>query len=77
VVFSIQIKTIGGSNETEQNDETVIPCNRPFESLVVTTVTPLANRDIAALKSPSPTAISNTKSNLSLLSAQAVRHRSR
>jgi hypothetical protein len=37
----------GGSNETEQKAETVMPYNFPLASLVVTTVTPLAKRESA------------------------------
>jgi hypothetical protein len=37
----------GGSNETEQNALTVMPCNFPLASRAVTTVTPLAKRPSA------------------------------
>jgi geranylgeranyl diphosphate synthase, type II len=57
VVFSMQINTSGGTKETEQNDETVIPCGRPDASFVVTTETPLANRESAFRNSDSETAI--------------------
>ena len=57
VDFSMQISTIGGSSDTEQNADTVIPCSLPDASFVETTVTPLANRDIAFLKSSCSTAI--------------------
>jgi hypothetical protein len=47
----MQTRTSGGSSDTEQNALTVIPCKRPSESLVVTTVTPLAKRPSAARNS--------------------------
>jgi hypothetical protein len=47
----MQTRMSGGSNDTEQNALTVIPCNRPSGSLVVTTVTPLAKRPSAARNS--------------------------
>jgi hypothetical protein len=53
----MQIKTIGGVSDTEQNAETVIPCSFPAASFVETTVTPLGNRDRALLKSSCETGI--------------------
>src|SRR5688572_30399013 len=61
VVFSIQMSTRGGSSETEQNAETVIPNVFPVASFVVTTVTPLANLDRAARKSAEETGISSSE----------------
>src|SRR5688572_3217975 len=61
VVFSTQMSTRGGSSETEQNAETVIPNVLPAESFVVTTVTPLANLDRAARKSAEETGISSSE----------------
>jgi len=43
VTFSTETITSGGSRETEQNAETVIPKIFPARSVEVTTVTPLAN----------------------------------
>jgi len=57
VIFSIQIRTIGGVSDTEQNAETVMPCSLPSASLVDTTVTPLANLDIAFRYSSAVTGI--------------------
>lgn len=43
VPFSIETIINGGSSDTEQNAETVMPNNFPLASADVTTVTPLAN----------------------------------
>lgn len=67
----MQINTSGGSSETEQNAETVIPNSFPPESFVVTTVTPLANLERADRKSADETGIGVTaESNLRLSNSQ-------
>ena len=53
----MHIRTRGGSSETEQNADTVMPNSLPVPSFVVTTVTPLANRDRAERKSAFDTGI--------------------
>lgn len=53
----MQIRTSGGSSDTEQNADTVMPNVFSLASLVVTTVTPLANRDRAERKSADETGI--------------------
>ena len=60
--FSMQTRTSGGSSETEQNAETVIPWGTPDESIDVTTVIPLGNRDSAARNSSGLTGIRYGKS---------------
>src|SRR4030095_8753502 len=57
VVFSMQARTIGGSNDTEQNADTVIPWRSPLGSQDVTTVIPLGNLESAARKSSELTGI--------------------
>src|SRR4029079_3083205 len=50
-VFSMQIRTSGGSSDSEQNALTVMPWSAPLASLVVTTVTPDGNRPSTARNS--------------------------
>src|SRR5690606_5853191 len=50
-VFSMQIRISGGSSDTELNADTVMPKRFPAASFVVTTVTPLANRESVCRKS--------------------------
>jgi hypothetical protein len=47
----VNARISGGSNDTEQNALTVMPCKRPSLSFVVTTVTPLGKRERAARNS--------------------------
>src|SRR6185436_12294281 len=58
--LSMQARTSGGSRDTDENALTVIPAGRLSFPIVVTTVTPLTNRLIAARNSLLLTGIHTT-----------------
>jgi hypothetical protein len=51
VPWATQTNIVGGSKHTDVNELAVMECGFPCSSTLVTTVTPVANLDIAVRKS--------------------------